>query len=76
MIPTRTVLIPLELPDGRRSDLPVELSTQCTTCRHWTEALRCQAFPQGIPAAIRSGEHDHTQPFPGDGGLLYDPINQ
>ena len=33
----------------------------------------CSAFPDGIPDAIYIGGFDHRQPFPGDGGVLYEP---
>lgn len=33
----------------------------------------CDAFPDGIPAAILIGEDKHIDPWPGDGGLLFLP---
>lgn len=49
----------------------------CSVCRHlieWQPIPRCRAFPAGIPAAIcLTREHDHREPFPGDGGVLFEP---
>jgi hypothetical protein len=50
---------------------------QCHGCRHYAwsslESDRCAAFPDGIPDAIWLGEHDHAEPFPGDGGVRRAP---
>jgi hypothetical protein len=51
----------------------------CITCKHaaWNnpELVRgCTAFPDGIPEEIISNEADHREPFPGDNGIMYEPI--
>lgn len=55
-------------------------------CRHWAGDLTftakgearasCAAFKQGIPQSILRGEHDHRQPYAGDNGIRYEPINK
>jgi len=45
----------------------------CCQCR-WSNGPTCRAFPGGIPEAILTGEHDHRQPYPGDGGILFAPL--
>jgi hypothetical protein len=75
MIPVKTFLVPVLDDDGNVvADMPFTMSTQCGTCKHITEALKCEAFPNGIPKAILEGEFDHTQPYPGDNGILYEKI--
>jgi hypothetical protein len=39
------------------------------------EALTCDAFPDGIPEAIIMSSADHRQPFPGDNGLRFNPVD-
>lgn len=59
--------------DGEDAFLP-PYSIQCGGCAHLLDASRrtCTAFAQGIPAAIWLGQHDHTQPYEGDGGIRYE----
>lgn len=35
---------------------------------------RCEAFPQGIPEEILSGQNNHKFPVPGDHGILFEPV--
>jgi hypothetical protein len=46
----------------------------CTLCAHRQDIARhtCAAFPDGIPDEIWNGENDHTQPYPGDRGVLFE----
>lgn len=55
------------------SGLPVA----CWTCKHYDEKsrIRCKAFPGGIPLPIQWGEFDHRQPFEGDNGVRYEPVD-
>lgn len=75
-IPTRRVSVPI-VDDNNRiiAHMPVTISEQCATCKNWTIALSCRAFPDGIPDEILSGEVDHSKSYPGDSGILYDPIH-
>lgn len=39
-------------------------SSQCASCKHFHGLKSCEAFPDGIPQAILSGEFDHSQKWP------------
>lgn len=61
---------------ARRTDMgPRRESTQCLECKQYQGFHACRAFPGGIPAAIFTGQHDHRQPFDGDNGVRFDPID-
>lgn len=48
--------------------------SQCIDCRHkHRTGPTCAAFPQGIPDAILRNQHDHRQPYAGDGGVTFAP---
>lgn len=51
--------------------------SQCAFCQHkHLGALGCDAFPDRIPMEILTGDHDHSLPFPGDGGLVFLPYTE
>lgn len=46
---------------------------QCERCAHYAGGGFCKAYPYpvGIPEAILAGDHDHTEPYPGDQGFTF-----
>ena len=51
-------------------------STQCIECAHYRGLLECDAFPEGIPTEIVTGEHDHREPYNGDNGIRFEPVRE
>ena len=47
--------------------------SQCLICKHWQKNKQCRAFSD-IPLVIRTNEHDHSQPYPGDNGIRFEPL--
>lgn len=47
--------------------------SQCVECRHYLEDHRCSAF-EHIPVEIFLGEHDHREPYEGDNGIRFEPL--
>lgn len=52
----------------------------CYSCKHFRQSskktLRCTAYQDVIPPKIFYGKHDHHYPYPGDEGILYEPIEK
>lgn len=60
----------------RMNDIGQNTLGQCATCKHMIPfSLKCKAFPNGLPEAIRQGRWDHREPFEGDNGILYEPVD-
>ena len=54
----------------------MSLGGQCPFCIHAGQDGRtCAAFPDGIPMDIIGGQADHTEPFEGDNGIRFEPID-
>ena len=55
----------------------MQYELQCALCKHLQPNRKCKAFAKKIPDEIFAiVEHDHTKPFPGDNGILFESINQ
>ena len=50
----------------------------CFDCKHFDRdarhEMRCKAFPAEIPPDILLWRHDHHEPYPGDNGIRFEPI--
>lgn len=51
------------------------ISTQCLDCKYYTGLITCEAYPDRIPQEIFDGTVDHTVPYPGDGGITFEPLD-
>ena len=44
----------------------------CKECKHYKGGDWCEAFPEGIPPDILSGEVQHIEWVPYDGGIQFE----
>lgn len=58
--------------------MPTRTMPICLLCTHFraqAAGLTCDAFPDGIPAAILESRADHRRAFRKDGGVRFDPTS-
>ena len=48
----------------------------CGFCINYRGALKCSAYPKGIPEEILTGEHDHRTPYKGDNGIQFEKAEE
>ena len=48
----------------------------CYQCKNKKKGLFCEAFSMGIPEEILFGKNDHTEPYEGDNGIQFEPIEE
>lgn len=48
------------------------ISTQCISCNHYRMGGECDAYPDGIPYEIISGQVDHKEPYKGDNRIQFE----
>ena len=46
---------------------------QCNNCLHYMSNISCHAFPAIIPKPLLINEIIHDKPYPGDGGIQFEP---
>lgn len=50
--------------------------SQCLRCKWYQGLLTCKAYLEQIPHEIASNDHDHREPYPGDGGIRFEPLKK
>ena len=56
--------------------LSIVKETVCFKCKNLIYYPKCWAFLKEIPSKIRLGEHDHKNPYKGDNGIQFEPIEE
>tara|TARA_R110002012_G_scaffold18657_2_gene68214 strand:- start:86 stop:289 length:204 start_codon:yes stop_codon:yes gene_type:complete len=47
--------------------------SQCNNCKHRIKPTQCEAFKK-IPSIILANQFDHKNPYIGDNGIGFEPI--
>lgn len=49
---------------------------QCNICKYYGGGPNniCEAYPDGIPEELLTGEESHREPYPGDRGIQFEVI--
>ena len=53
----------------------MQLHIDCSICMYYFGDKKCRAFPNGIPKDILTGKVRHINPYKGDNGLQFEPID-
>jgi hypothetical protein len=48
----------------------------CLHCRHQISYSKCKAFPNKIPEDILIQGNQHLEPFTGDHGIQFEPVEE
>lgn len=48
---------------------------QCLVCKHYRGQKKCRAYPDGIPSPLLYNKALHTEPYEGDNGIQYEPVD-
>ena len=53
----------------------MKVYSDCWICKHYFGDKKCRAFPDGIPKKILTGNVRHLNPYKGDHGIMFEPID-
>lgn len=57
----------------------MDITVPCIFCKHFNrderENMTCAAYPNGIPKEIQELKVIHTEPYPDDNGIQYEPLS-
>lgn len=52
------------------------IGIQCINCIYFLDRASCAVFPKGIPEEIITGKIDHSIPYNGDNGVVFESIER
>ena len=60
------------MPLGKDNPVMMDVLGICHVCIHRRTLETCDAFPEGIPVEILTGDINHTVPYKGDHGIRFE----